>query len=138
MAVLKLVWAGVLTLVLAGAVSGLWAGLLTLNLRTAPTLPWAAAVMAIVLWLAWLYGNGRGWPQRTADSRRSLLRARRIDSSTFALALVCGGLSLVALTGGWILGFQSGLMRGNNLPDFSQDPIQMVVVVIAMAAVVGA
>jgi membrane protease YdiL (CAAX protease family) len=51
---------------------------------------------------------------------------------------VCGGLSLVALTGAWILAFQTGLMRGNSLPDFSQYPVQMVVVVVAMAAVVGA
>jgi membrane protease YdiL (CAAX protease family) len=138
MALLKLVWAAVLTLVLAGVVSGLWAGLLTLNLQTTPALPWAAAIMAVVLWLAWLYANGRGWPRRTADARRALLRARGICSRTFALALFCGGLSLVALTGAWILAFQTGLMRGNSLPDFSQYPIQMVIVVIAMAALVGA
>jgi membrane protease YdiL (CAAX protease family) len=138
MALLKLVWAAVLTLVLAGVVSGLWAGLLTLNLQTTPALPWAAAVMAVVLWLAWLYAAGRGWPRRTAEARRTLLRARRIDSGVFVLALVCGGLSLVALTGAWILAFQTGLMRGNSLPDFSQYPVQMVVVVVAMAAIVGA
>jgi hypothetical protein len=91
MALLKLVWAAVLTLVIAAVVSGLWAGLLTLNLHTAPALPWAAAVMAVVLWLAWLYADGRGWPRRTAAARRALLRARRIDSGAFVLARCAAG-----------------------------------------------
>jgi membrane protease YdiL (CAAX protease family) len=137
MAVLKLVWAAVLTLVLTGLASGVWAGLLTLNLNTSPALPWAAVAMACVLWLAWKYADGRWWPQRTSAARHRLLRARRIDASAFTLALVAGGLSLVALAGVWILSFQSGLMRGNALPDFSQYPLQSVVAVLVMAAVVG-
>ncbi len=138
MAVLKLVLSAVATLVLTGLASGVWGGLLTLNLRTTPAVPWAVVVMAALLWLGWQYANGWGWPLRTSAARRTLLRARPIGASTFVLALLAGTLSLVALTGLWIVFFQTGVMRGNSLPDFSQYPWLSVVAVIAMAAVVGA
>jgi membrane protease YdiL (CAAX protease family) len=137
MSVLKLLGAAVATLAFTGVASGVWGGLLTLNLRTTPAVPWAAIAMAGLLWLAWEYADGRWRPRRTSAARHALLRARLIDPSAFALALVAGGLSLVALTGMWILAFQTGLMRGNALPDFSQYPLQSVVAVIATAAVVG-
>jgi membrane protease YdiL (CAAX protease family) len=54
------------------------------------------------------------------------------------MALVSGACSLVALTGIWIVLFQTGLMRGNQVPDFSHYPTLTVVAVLMMAAVVGA
>jgi membrane protease YdiL (CAAX protease family) len=138
MAMLKLVLAAAATLVLTGLASGVWGALLTINLRTTPAVPWAVVVMAAVLWLGWRYANGWGWPQRTSAVRRTLLRARPIGASAFVLALLAGALSLVALTGLWIVFSQTGVMSGNKLPDFSQYPWLSVMATIAMAAVVGA
>jgi membrane protease YdiL (CAAX protease family) len=134
----RLAGVGLLALLATAVVSGVWAALLTVNLRTTPALPWAPVVMAGLLWLAWQYAGGRGGPRRTSAARHALLRARRVEPSTFALALVAGGLGLIALAALWIVSFQTGLMRGNPLPDFSRDPPQTVAAVIAMAAVVGA
>jgi len=134
----RLLGAAALTVILSALVSGVWAALLTENLRTTPALPWSCVAMAGVLWLAWEYAGGRGWPERTSATRRALLRARRVDRSTLGLALAAGGLSLGALAGLWIAAFQTGWMSGNPLPDFSLYPWQTVAAVIAMAAVVGA
>jgi membrane protease YdiL (CAAX protease family) len=133
----KLVGSALLALFVTALASGVWFALLTLNLRTTPALPWAAVAMAGVLWLAWEYANGRGWPRSTSAARRALLRARRVESSAFALALIAGGLALVALAALWIVSFQTGLMRGNLLPDFSLYPAQTVAAVLVMASVVG-
>jgi membrane protease YdiL (CAAX protease family) len=124
---LKLVSAALLALVATGLFSGLWFALLTFNLETTPALPWAVLVMAGVLWLSWHYA-----------ARHPLLRARRVERGAWVLALVAGGLALIALTGLWIVLFQTGLTRGNALPDFSRYPVQTVAAVIAMAAVLGA
>ncbi|HXZ85799.1 MAG TPA: CPBP family glutamic-type intramembrane protease, partial [Myxococcota bacterium] len=134
----KLVGAAVLALLGTVLASGVWVGLLIANLRTTPALPWAPVATAGVLWSAWRYANGWGLPRRTSAARRALLRARRVEPAAFALALVAGGLALVALAALWIVSFQTGLMRGNALPDFSRFPLQTVAAVVAMGAVVGA
>jgi membrane protease YdiL (CAAX protease family) len=54
------------------------------------------------------------------------------------MALVAGACSLVALTGIWIVLFQTGLMRGNSLPDFSPYPAPTVAACLVMASLVGA
>lgn len=130
--------AGVLTLVLTTFASGLWAALLLLNLRTSPAIPWATVAMAVALWIMWQYAGGRWWPTRTARARRAYLRANPVSTRVFTLAIVAGACSLVALTGIWIVLFQTGLMRGNRVPDFSQYPTLTVVVVVVMASLVGA
>jgi membrane protease YdiL (CAAX protease family) len=56
----------------------------------------------------------------------------------FAWALVAGGLSIVSLTGCWIVLFQLVAVHGNPLPDFSQYPILTVALVIGMASLVAA
>ena len=138
MTALRLLATAAAALILTALASGVWVGLLTLNLRTTPAVPWSALAMAGVLWIAWLYADGRGPPQRTSEARHVLLRARWIEPGAFALALLAGALALVALTGLWIVLFQTGFMRGNALPDFSQQPLQTVAAVVAMAAIAGA
>jgi hypothetical protein len=60
----------------AGRTEAVWAALLLTNLRSRPTIPWAVAAMAVILWAEWNYLNGRGGPTQTADARHRLLRER--------------------------------------------------------------
>lgn len=117
---------------------GVWSGLLVANLQTSPTIPWAVAIMALLLWLMWQYLGGRWWPHSTSEVRRRCLRARPVAGPVFAWALVAGGLSIVSLTGFWIVLLSLVKVHGNPLPDFSQYPVLTVVLVIGMASLVAA
>jgi membrane protease YdiL (CAAX protease family) len=133
----RLALTGAFAFGLTALVSGIWAGLLAANLRANPAVPWSVAVMAAVLWVLWKYLGGRWWPRRTSQARRAHLRAGAVAGRTMLWALIAGVLSLVALTGLWILLFLTGMMRGNTLPDFSHYPVFTVVCELAMASLVG-
>ena len=135
---LRLLGIGLLVLVVTAGVQGIWSALLVINLTRQPTIPWAVAAMAVLLWVSWRYADGRWWPSRTARMRRAYLRAHQVSARVFAIAVTAGACALVALTGLWIVLFQSGLMRGNRLPDLSPYPKPTVVAVLLMAALVGA
>ena len=119
-----------LALILTTFASGLWAALLFVNLQTDAAVPWAVVAMAVLLWAMWQYAGGRWWPRTTSRARGALLRANRVSTRVMTIALVSGGCSLVALTGVWIVLFQTGLMRGNPVPDFSHYPAPTVVAVL--------
>jgi membrane protease YdiL (CAAX protease family) len=135
---LRLFAVGVVVLVLTTVAQGLWTAQLVANLRTTPAVPWSVVTMAVLLWILWQYAGGRWWPEKTAGARRLFLRANRVDSRVLAMALLAGSCSLVALTGIWIVLFQTGLMRGNPLPDFSLYPVLTTAAVLVMASLVGA
>jgi membrane protease YdiL (CAAX protease family) len=61
-----------------------------------------------------------------------------VSGRVFAWALVAGGLSVVALTGFWIVLFRLVKIPGNTLPDFSKYPLLTVALVIGMASLVAA
>lgn len=136
--ILTVVWSGTIALFLTLLTQGIWSVLLVTNLMTSPAIPWAVIVTALLLWLIWQYLNGRWWPASTAEVRHRYLRARPIPQEIFAWALVAGMLSMVALTGFWIVLFQLVKVPGNRLPDFSSYPSLTVVFVLLMASIVGA
>ena len=70
---------GLAALVLTTLVSAMWGTLVATNLRTNPGVPWASLVMAVVLWLLWLYAGGRWPPKGTAHARQVSLRARPVS-----------------------------------------------------------
>jgi hypothetical protein len=61
-----------------------------------------------------------------------------VDDVAVRRRSVVAARDLVALTGIWIVLFQTGLMRGNSVPDFSGYPMQTIISVLVMAALVGA
>jgi membrane protease YdiL (CAAX protease family) len=134
----RLLGIGLSALVVTAGVQGIWSALLVSNLKRRPTIPWAVAAMAVGLWTLWQYADGRWWPSGTSRMRRAYLRAHHVSARVFAVAVTAGACALVALTGLWIVLFQSGLMRGNRLPDLSPYPTPTVVAVLLMAALVGA
>lgn len=128
---------GFLALALTLVGGGIWAALLIANLETSPTVAWSVPAMALVLWATWRYLGGSGPPRGTSEFRRRSLRGERVAGPVLAWALVAGALSIVALTGFWIVLFQLARAPGNALPDFSKYPPVTVALVLAMASVVG-
>jgi membrane protease YdiL (CAAX protease family) len=126
-----LVKLGAFALALTVVTGGLWSVLLVINLRSTPAIPWAVAVMALLLWLAWR-------ALRATPKRRRRLRATRVPGPVFAWALVAGLVSIGALMRLWIILIELVHVKGNALPDFSRYPITTVVLVIAMASIATA
>ena len=130
---------GALAIVLTAVVGGIWSALLSVNLATSPAIPWAVAVMALLLWLMWRYLGGAGWPRSTAEARRRRLRARRTPRRVFLSAVGAGVLAIVALAGLWFVLFQlAHLSPTRALPGFSTYPLITVTLVLVMASLVGA
>lgn len=136
--ILTVIGSGILALLLTIFIQGIWSVLLVTNLTTSPAVPWAVLVMALLLWLIWQYLNGKWWPTRTSEARQHDLRARPIPQEMFIWVFAAGVLSIVALTGFWIVLFQLVKVPGNRLPDFSSYPLLTVVSVLLMAPIVGA
>lgn len=135
--IIMVAWAAILAFVIALAGQGIWAVLVNLNLATSPDIPWAAAAMAILLWLIWRYLGGTGWPRRTSEARRRHLRANPVSGPVLAWALVAGALSVVALAGYWIVMTSIVRMPGNVLPDTSRYSLLLVVPTLAVASLVS-
>jgi membrane protease YdiL (CAAX protease family) len=129
-----LAWSALLGFAITVFGAGVWATLATVNLASAPGIPWSVPVMAVLLWLMWQYLGGKWWPRRTSAARRFCLRANPVPGSVFAWAQVAGGLSLVALAGYWIVLSQLVKMPGNAAPNFSNDPLRTVVLMMGMAS----
>src|SRR5689334_3901454 len=96
---LRLVGRGLLVWVLTVAAQGLWAALLLVNLARSPARPWAVAVAALLLWVAWQYLGGHWGPRGTAMARHAARRATALPLQVFAWAIVAGALALAAEAG---------------------------------------
>jgi membrane protease YdiL (CAAX protease family) len=133
----SLVWSAILAFLILVVGQDVWGALLLTNLRTSPAIPWAVAVMAVILWLMWQYLNGKGWPQSTSQTRHRYFRANRVSGRAWAWGMLAGVLSIAALAGYWIVLFQLVRMPGNVLPDFSRCPMWTVVLILVMASLVS-
>ena len=116
-----------------------WAFFVTWNQKWLVSVPWAVLPMALYLWLFWRYLQGAGWPRSTAGARRTGLRANRLSSDVWGMALFAGVLGLTAL-----LPFLGVLSRLVRLPAESQPiivppqmPFVTVFLLLVMASVVA-
>jgi len=62
------VWSGALAFVLTVFTGGIWTVLLISNAATSPAIPWAVAVMALLLWMMWQYLGGKWGPLSTGQA----------------------------------------------------------------------
>jgi membrane protease YdiL (CAAX protease family) len=134
---LRVIWAGVLGLLITLAGSIVWGALLTFNLRTSAAVPWSVAPMALFLWLMWRYLGGAGWPRSTSESRRRSRRANPVSGPVMAWSLAAGVLAIAALAGYWTALFQLVKMRPDLFSDYSKYPLLTVALIIAMGALVS-
>lgn len=130
-------WTAGFAVVLTAATSALWSGLLIANLSLSPLVPWAAALMSVFLWLIWRYLGGAWSPMRTQAGRSMLLRAKSLSRRIFLTAVGAGTLSIVSLSGLWIVLFQLVKLPGNSA-DFSHYPPLTVITTLVVAAISGA
>ena len=131
------VWTGILAFVLTVSAGAIWTVLLISNMANSPAISWAVAVMALLLWLMWQYLGGSWRPRSTSELRRLYLRARPLSGQVFALALVAGLLSIVALVGFWIVLHQLVNIPARALPNFSGYPLFTVALVLVMSSLVS-
>jgi membrane protease YdiL (CAAX protease family) len=112
--------------------------LVSANSKRLSTLPWAVPLMAIILWLYWRYFvRGAGWPQSTAEARRTYARAHSLSPDVWGAALFAGMLGLIG-----VLLLQGVLGRLVTLPqqrelDPSKYPIITVFLWVVMSAIVS-
>jgi membrane protease YdiL (CAAX protease family) len=133
---LRVIWAGLLGLLITFAGSIVWGVLLTVNLRTSAAIPWSVIPETGFLWLLWKYLGGNGWPHRTSESRRRSRRANPVSGSALAWSLLAGVLAIAALAGYWIALSQLQLvkMRPDIFFDYSRYPLLTVALVIVMGS----
>ena len=116
-----------------------WSFFVTWNQKVHISVPWAVLPTALYLWLFWRYLQGAGWPRSTKDARRTGLRANRLSSDVWGMALFAGVLGLTALLP--LLGVLSRLV---TLPAESQPirvpaemPFVTVFLLLVMASIVA-
>jgi membrane protease YdiL (CAAX protease family) len=115
-----------------------WAFLVSANTKHRPDLPWAVPIMAAYLLLYWRFAvRGGGWPQSTAEARRTNARANAVDGDAWGPALLAGMFGL-----GSILLLQGVMSRLVVLPqqrdlDISKYPVLTVLLWVVMSAVVA-
>ncbi len=115
-----------------------WVPLLIANTRFLRAIPWSVAAEGLLLFLVWKYLGGSGWPRRTSNARRELLRGRVVSKQQFMWAANAGGLSLVALAGLWIVLVRLSGIGGNpTLPYIAGFSPLFVVLAIGMASLVS-
>jgi membrane protease YdiL (CAAX protease family) len=135
--VAKLVGFAVLAFGITTLAGGIWAALLVANLRSTPAVPWSVPVMGVLLWLAWSYLGGKGPPRSTFEARRHYLRANPLPRPLYFWAWTAGGLSLVALSGLWIVLFQLVRTQPNLFADTSAYPRLTVALLILVGSLVA-
>ena len=133
----KVLWTGVLAIVLTAVTGGIWTILLLTNLKLSPAIPWSVAAMATISIAIWAYLGGAWKPLSTQAARRVYLRATAISPRLFLTALTAGVMGLVALAGLWIVLSELVKVPGNSA-DFSQFSVATVIAALAMASLVGA
>jgi membrane protease YdiL (CAAX protease family) len=133
----RIVGFGCLAFAITALAGVVWTGLLIANLRENPSVPWSIPVMAFLLWLAWKYLGGMGWPHSTSAARRRYLRPECRPPRIYFLALIAGVFSVVALAGYWIVLFQLVKMSPNAIPDMSRYPRLTVALILLMASLVA-
>jgi Type II CAAX prenyl endopeptidase Rce1-like len=123
--------------VIALAPQGVWSALILANIKVSPRVPWAVGLMAGLLWAMWRYLGGAFPPRRTSESRRLHLRAGLVPREVLVWALVSGSLSIIALTGYWIVLARFFRMPGSVLPNMANVPRSMAVLAVVTGAAIS-
>lgn len=133
----SLILSALLLIVITLVPQGLWSALIALNLRLTPAVPWSVPLMIAVLYLLFLYLNGRWAPARSATFRNRSLRANRVARHVALWSGLSGGLAIVALVGLWMILASIVRMPGSVLPDLTAYPPITAVFAVLMGAAIS-
>jgi len=111
--------------------------LMSVNFKLWPAIPWSVPVMALYLWFYWQYVGGKGWPQTTAEWRRTNLRARSLTGRVWRSALLAGGLGWAGLLALRIFSDTFFRLPQDQLPDLSAYPFATILSHFLMISVVA-
>ena len=115
---------------------GLWGVMAIANVKLSPAVPWAPAVMAVVLAGLVAFLAGRGWPRKGAEARRALVPLAPVSAKAWTWSLISGVLGVIALAGLWTVMASVVRVPPNLLPDLPGVPIwtQVAMLLVAIAA----
>jgi membrane protease YdiL (CAAX protease family) len=101
---------------------GLWGALALANARLNPAVPWAPAVMAVVLPLLMALLGGKIGPKAGAQARRALLPLKPVSGAVWTWSLAAGlfGIPMLALL--WSTLGELFPSAPNTLPDVGHAP----------------
>jgi len=101
---------------------GIWGALAIANVRLSPAIPWAPAVMLLVLPLMLALLGGKIGPQAGAAARRALLPLKAVSGVVWTWSLIAGGLGIAFCALLWITLGELVPAAANALPDLGQMP----------------
>ncbi len=113
-----IVQAVVLGIIVAAIGEDPWVLLVQTNAKISPSVPWAAAAMAVWLLLYWRYFSGIGWPQTTVATRRERFRLLSLPKGMWGWALLSGMVAAVSL-----ISLELVVLRIIRLPVAPQEPL---------------
>jgi membrane protease YdiL (CAAX protease family) len=74
-----------------------WSALSQFNVIVSPSIPWAAVLMLLLLFLLWRFLDGRIGPKRSALARHALLKWHPLPSAVWAWALLAGAFAMASM-----------------------------------------
>jgi membrane protease YdiL (CAAX protease family) len=102
---------------------GVWGVMSIANVRLTPALPWAAAIMPVILVALVMFLAGRGWPRQGADARRALVPLAPVSRGAWIWSLGAGAAGIIALAGLWTVLGSLAPTTPNLLPDMRSVPL---------------
>ncbi len=114
---------------------GVWGALAIANVRLSPAIPWAPAVMLVVLPLMLALLGGKIGPKAGAAARRALLPLKAVSGAVWAWSLIAGGLGIAFCALLWITLGELVPSAPNLLPDLGQMPVWTKIAFLGMGIV---
>jgi membrane protease YdiL (CAAX protease family) len=106
---------------------GLWGVMAIANVAYSPAIPWAPAVMPLILIALALFLAGRIGPQRSAGARRSYVPLAPVSTRAWGWSLLAGFTGIVALAALWTVLGQLVRVPPNLLPPIHGVPLTTLV-----------
>lgn len=114
---------------------GVWGALALVNAKLSPAIPWASAVMLILLPLLLGVLGGKIGPKAGAAERRALLPLKAVSVQVWAWSLIAGACGIAAIALLWITLGELFPSQPNLLPDIGHMPRLTVLAFLAMGIV---
>lgn len=110
--------------------------LMLANFEMAPSIPWAAPLGLLYLWVVFQYFNGRWAPQSTSIARRGNMRARRLSRSEWRPALVAAAAVVVFIIATTVISYRLINVPAEDmgLPETSKLTLYTFLVMISIVA----